>query len=141
MFTHTIQRVGDVVCLALVGEVDVFDRARLRDAVADAMAGRPVVLRVDVGGVDFIDCAAVATLLELRGAAAAAGTRLVVTGQRDVVQHLLLLLGLLGVLTDPPRAFGSVRARRRCTTATTSGRRRPAAGPPGRRGPHRPGGR
>ncbi|HEX8347940.1 MAG TPA: STAS domain-containing protein [Actinoplanes sp.] len=100
MFTHTLHRTGDAVCLHLTGELDVSDRARLRDAVIAASTAQPAVLRVDVAGVEFIDCAAVATLLGLRAAAAAAGTCLVLTHQHGVVRQVLQLLDLVDVFSE-----------------------------------------
>ena len=49
---------------------------------------------------ELIDCAAVATLLGLRAAAAAAGTCLVLTHQHGVVRQVLQLLDLVDVFSE-----------------------------------------
>ena len=72
MFSYTVHHARDEVCVALAGEPELADRARLIHVLKGALAGRPRTLRVDMDTVTFIDCAALGALTEVRKASLAA---------------------------------------------------------------------
>lgn len=102
MFSHSVHRVGDEVCVALAGEPDFADQARLAGVLMRVLDGRPGMVRVDVGSVEFIDCAAVGALISARNAATGRGARLVVSNPRGPVLRLLQMLDLVTHLVDVP---------------------------------------
>jgi len=55
---------AQVVCLA--GELDLYNAAQVRSALADACAQAPERIVVDLGEVDFIDSTALGVLIETR---------------------------------------------------------------------------
>lgn len=85
-----------VPCLGLLrleGELDLAGIEELR--VALVAAEDPArALTVDLAGLDFIDCAALAGLFRLAGRMSRAGRRLVLAGDHGQVARLLDLTGL-----------------------------------------------
>ncbi|MEH1123541.1 SigB/SigF/SigG family RNA polymerase sigma factor [Micromonospora sp. CPCC 206061] len=85
---------GAVVVVEVAGEVDRDTAPRLRDALLSAMQGRPDEVRVDLGGVAFVDAAGIGALLCGLDAARGAGIRLTVGGTRQYVRQALRVAGL-----------------------------------------------
>ena len=85
---------GRAAVIAPVGEVDMHESPRLREALIEATAGRPAVVVVDLAGVTFIDSSGVATLVEAMKLAKAAGLTLVLCGMIDKVRDVFALARL-----------------------------------------------
>jgi RNA polymerase sigma-B factor len=98
LFIRTVPR-GGVVVVHVAGEVDRDTAPRLRDALLSALRGRPDEVRVDLGGVPFVDAAGIAALLCALEAARGAGARLTVAGARQYVRQALRVAGLGPLLT------------------------------------------
>ena len=101
MFSYTVDRRGDAVCLAVAGDVDLEVHRTLRDAVAEALALHPATLTVDVGALQLIDSTGIGILLQARRAAAATGAQLTLTNVRGFIRGMLHTLGILDYLTGP----------------------------------------
>ena len=94
------QAEGDVVHVALEGELDLAGRRTLLDLVAaQPLEGRH--LHLDLSGLSFMDSTGCRALLELRAAEdGRGGAPMVVTAARTgAVQRLLQLTGLAGALS------------------------------------------
>ncbi|MCW6006832.1 SigB/SigF/SigG family RNA polymerase sigma factor [Micromonospora sp. CPCC 205371] len=90
---------GSAVVVEVAGEVDRDTAPRLRDALLSALRGRPDEVRVDFGGVSFVDAAGIRALLCALEAARGAGTRLTVAGTRQYVRQALRVAGVGRFLT------------------------------------------
>ena len=80
--------------LVVTGDVDL---ATAHDfvAAAEALTARlSGPLRLDLSGVTFLDSTGISALLEIRRAATAAGTDVVVLGQSTTVSRVLALAGI-----------------------------------------------
>jgi anti-anti-sigma factor len=99
---------GSTVLIA--GELDLASREVLVDAVLDALveAGPgPVELHLDLSGVTFLACSALAGLLRARQIAAEQGSSVRIGAASDAVRRLLVLSGAadeLGGGYDPARS-------------------------------------
>ena len=58
--------VGTAVVIRLGGELDLYNAAQVRSALADAYAQTPERIVVDLGEVEFIDSTALGVLIEIR---------------------------------------------------------------------------
>ncbi|MFD5411856.1 STAS domain-containing protein [Streptomyces nojiriensis] len=74
--TETWATHGEAV-VTVSGEIDLVTSPILRDALEDALAGRPHCLEVDFTHVTFCDCAGLSALLRARAAAQQAGAAFV----------------------------------------------------------------
>ena len=86
--------------LVVTGDVDLATAHELvaaADVLAGSAAGGPV--RLDLGGVTFLDSTGVSALLEIRRAAAAAGNDVVVVDQSSAVDRVLALAGIADLFT------------------------------------------
>ena len=61
-----VDAVGDARVVRLGGELDLYNAAEVRSALADACAQAPERLVVDLGEVEFIDSTALGVLIEAR---------------------------------------------------------------------------
>ena len=61
-----VDAVGDACVVRLGGELDLYNAAQVRSALADACAGFPERIVVDLGEVEFIDSTALGVLIETR---------------------------------------------------------------------------
>ena len=61
-----VDTVGDARVVRLGGELDLYNAAQVRSALADACAQFPERIVVDLGEVDFIDSTALGALIEAR---------------------------------------------------------------------------
>jgi anti-sigma B factor antagonist len=59
----SLDRTGDTVTVALHGEVDVATVDQVRVALADAIAGRPRTIEVDLRDLSFIDSTGLGALI------------------------------------------------------------------------------
>lgn len=87
-----------VPCLGLLrleGELDLAGIGELRSALA-AAEDQTRTLTVDLAGLDFIDCAALACILRHSRRMSRSGGRLVLEGHRGQVTRVLDLTGLSG---------------------------------------------
>lgn len=62
----SVDTVGDACVVRLGGELDLYNAAQVRSALADACAQGPERIVVDLGEVDFIDSTALGVLIETR---------------------------------------------------------------------------
>jgi anti-sigma B factor antagonist len=61
-----VDSVGDALVVRLGGELDLYNAAQVRSALADACAQFPERIVVDLGEVEFIDSTALGVLIETR---------------------------------------------------------------------------
>jgi anti-sigma B factor antagonist len=61
-----VDAVGDACVVRLGGELDLYNAAQVRTALADACAQAPERIVVDLGEVEFIDSTALGVLIETR---------------------------------------------------------------------------
>ena len=61
-----VDAVGDACVVRLGGELDLYNAAQVRSALADACAEFPERIVVDLGEVEFIDSTALGVLIETR---------------------------------------------------------------------------
>ena len=61
-----VDAVGTAVVIHLGGELDLYNAAQVRSALADAYAQTPERIVVDLGEVEFIDSTALGVLIEIR---------------------------------------------------------------------------
>ena len=61
-----VDAVGDACVVRLGGELDLYNAAQVRAALADACAQAPERIVVDLGEVEFIDSTALGVLIETR---------------------------------------------------------------------------
>jgi anti-sigma B factor antagonist len=61
-----VDAVGDACVIRLGGELDLYNAAQVRSALAEACAQFPERLVVDLGEVEFIDSTALGVLIETR---------------------------------------------------------------------------
>jgi anti-sigma B factor antagonist len=65
-----VEENGAVTVVHLTGELDLYNAHVVRDALAEATAGSPERLVVDLSGVTFIDSTALSVLIDARKALA-----------------------------------------------------------------------
>jgi anti-sigma B factor antagonist len=61
-----VEEVGTAYVVRLGGELDLYNAAQVRSALADALAQAPERIVVDLGEVSFIDSTALGVLIETR---------------------------------------------------------------------------
>src|SRR5690625_1446853 len=101
------------------GELDLSSSPQLHEAIAEALESSPHELVVDITGVQFLDCTAVGTLLQLRGDASSRGCRLRLTGAAGVVLEILEIAGAakrLGVYAGSEADAGERNPRQLVTS-------------------------
>jgi RNA polymerase sigma-B factor len=97
------RRSGSVARIKVRGELDLSSSTELRQQLVDALAAQPGELVVDIQDVQFLDCTAVGTLLEVRSEAAQQGCAMRLSGASGVVLEVLEVAGVakrLGVYTE-----------------------------------------
>ena len=82
------------VTVAVTGALDVVTLPRVRDALEQALAGRPSRLVVDLSACTFVDASALAVLLDLHRRMCRTGGVLTLSGCCPRVLRLLSLTGL-----------------------------------------------
>jgi len=96
--------VGGTVVVHPAGEIDADNAHELRETVSGLLvAGRPTLIKVDLGGITFIDSVGIGALVSCYHTAAASGVRLIVTNPTAYVHRLLYVSGLLGLFGSPAR--------------------------------------
>lgn len=96
-----------MVVLSVIGEVDLHTGPELRSAVRSAFANpQTKQLRVDLGGVSFLDSTGVSALVAGHGEAKERGVTLVVTNPQPQVLKVLRIVGLDDVLGVSGEAGG-----------------------------------
>ena len=80
--------------VAVVGDLDIVASVGLREAVHDLVDGGHVELTLDLGGVEFIDCAGVGALVAARRSVREAGGELALGARGQAVTRVLRLVGL-----------------------------------------------
>jgi anti-sigma B factor antagonist len=96
--TFTVDHRDHEVRLAVVGELDLASQELLSRAAADVLQPHVRAMLLDLEGVGFCDAAGVTALIKLHRAATDAEIRLVLTGIRPQVRHVLDLTGTSGII-------------------------------------------
>jgi anti-anti-sigma factor len=91
---------GQALVLSAEGELDVSTAQRLLLAVQDALRAAPVLLVIDLGGVEFVDSVGLAALVNTQRAAGATTLRFVTS--TPPVRRALELVGLRDLLDTYP---------------------------------------
>jgi len=90
--------IADVPVLRLSGDIDLATRDTAAAAIAVRQRGRPPVLVLDLGGVDFVGACGLSLLVRARHRAEDDGGVLLVVGCGRSVLRGLEVTGLLGVV-------------------------------------------
>ncbi|MGK5681060.1 STAS domain-containing protein [Actinoplanes sp. URMC 104] len=101
-FVTNLDETGGVATVALRGEVDVLTVDRVRSVMADALAGRPREILVDLTDLDFIDSTGLGALIFGFQRARDAGIRFRLANPTPTVRQILVLSGLLEVVELTP---------------------------------------
>ena len=101
-FVTNLDETGGVATVALRGEVDVLTVDRVRSVMADALAGRPREILVDLTDLDFIDSTGRGALIFGFQRARDAGIRFRLANPTSTVRQILVLSGLLEVVELTP---------------------------------------
>jgi anti-anti-sigma factor len=88
------QRVGHLVVLTVVGEVDISSSADWQRALETARDGGATDIWLDLARTTFMDCSGLRALLNLRAHLHDANRRLVVICPAEPVLRLLVLTGV-----------------------------------------------
>lgn len=88
MQTSVSHRDGSAV-IVLAGRFDFNAHREFREAVGQAVSGEGSPVRVDLGGVDYLDSSALGMLLMLRDKAKGAGKDVVLVSARGAVKQVL----------------------------------------------------
>jgi anti-sigma B factor antagonist len=94
-----VQDRASVVCVA--GELDVATAGQLGDLLTEVVHAGSDRVFLDLGGVTFMDCAALAVLLRAREASTVAGGGLCLLAVPRCVRRLLALTGTLCLAASP----------------------------------------
>ena len=105
-FDIEVRQDVEAVTLALRGELDVATAQRVRQCLHDVLVETAGPVRVDLGGVTFVDSAGVSALLEVRRRVDDADRVLLVGPLSAAATHYLNTSGVLTVLAGSPRATG-----------------------------------
>ncbi|MEU1024938.1 STAS domain-containing protein [Streptomyces sp. NPDC005904] len=108
--SHTVVHAG-ATRVTLAGELDLDASSYVREAVATCLVEGVAVIRLDLTGVSFCDCAGLNALFTARVAALRAGVDLFVEGVGPQLTRLLSLIGAedafleadAPVVGEPPR--------------------------------------
>ena len=111
---------GDTTTVVVVGEIDLATSTRLNrelDTVLDRVPP-PVLLRIDLGGVGFMDTTGVAILLKARRRCLEVGCRFNVIATSPTIARLFEITGLAGLLAglggaEAPQGGSAESAQRR----------------------------
>ena len=98
-FDYTIRRQGDTITVAPEGDVSLETTPVLREVlrqIVDSQGGGAI--DVDLSAVGFVDSAGIGVLVAAQRAAAAKGSRLMVTSPGPMIRMVLQIAGLDGVL-------------------------------------------
>ena len=93
-----LDRDGDAATVALRGEVDVATVEQVRATLAEAIAGGPRSLTVDLSGLSFIDSTGLGALIFGFQRARVAGIPFRLRRPSDGVRQILVVSGLLEVV-------------------------------------------
>ena len=80
--------------LQLVGSIDLATRDTFLEAGEKCLAESPGGLRIDAGGVDFVDSVGISALIDLEQMARRKGIPFTITRQSPRLQRVLTLVGL-----------------------------------------------
>lgn len=92
--TVTSQKLGTVVVLNPVGDIDMHESPKLRTALLGSVAQKPNTVLIDLAQVGFIDSSGVATLVEGLKASKSGGVSLVLCGMSAKVLDVFELARL-----------------------------------------------
>jgi len=92
-FALRIDEQDGSVFVAARGDVDVESVTAFNDGLREAVSRTPPEVRVDLAGITFLGSEGIRTLVLVHGAAAAQGTRLMVTAASPIVLRVLTLTG------------------------------------------------
>jgi anti-anti-sigma factor len=92
---------GDVVCVMVGGEIDFSTIGQLREAVRAHIESPAIrLVKLDLSGVTFCDCAGVGSFVGARLEARSAGTRVTIAAASAQVELLFSLFGLCAIFAD-----------------------------------------
>ena len=80
--------------VAVTGDLDIVGSVRLRETVHHLVDDGHVEVTLDLGGVDFMDCAGVGALVDVRRRVREAGGELALGARTRAVTRVLSLVGL-----------------------------------------------
>ena len=94
--------VGDTTTVTVAGEIDLASSTRINrelDMVFDRVPS-PLIVRVDLAAVGYMDTSGVAVLLKARRRAQELGSRFTVISTSPAIARLFEITGLAGLLSD-----------------------------------------
>jgi anti-sigma B factor antagonist len=102
----TVGQQGTTGTLELVGELDVAQEARVREAVKQVLDAQPECLVLDLSRLSFIDSTGIGIVIGVKKAAERDGVRLVICRGPLAVQRVFELTGLTSSLPFVPSTGG-----------------------------------
>ncbi|MFF9603772.1 STAS domain-containing protein [Streptomyces sp. NPDC014684] len=111
---------GDRMRVTVRGELDLDSGEGLREDLEAVLAGSTSGVDLDLGGLDFCDCAGLNVLLDLRRCALEQGKTVVIRASTPVVDRLLTLLGAQGLFAPTSPQSGELVAMRLPSPCTGS---------------------
>jgi anti-sigma B factor antagonist len=104
----TVGQQGTTGILELVGELDVAQEARVREALKQVFDAQPECLVLDLSRLSFIDSTGIGIVIGVKKAAERDGVRLVICRGPLAVQRVFELTGLTSSLPFVPSTSGDV---------------------------------
>jgi anti-sigma B factor antagonist len=98
-FSTKVVREDGATLIYVQGELDIATAERLRDAVEPHM-GPDQIIVLDLSGVDFMDSACIAVLVQARGRLTSDGGSLVLRNPSAVAHRILTLTGIEFILAE-----------------------------------------
>jgi anti-anti-sigma factor len=96
----TIDRLAEPLTVRVDGEIDMHTAPDLRATVSEVLAEQAAItLRLDIGGVSFMDSSGLSAIIAVHKRLAAAAGRLVLARPTPMVRRMLAVTGLGAVLT------------------------------------------
>ena len=99
---YTIRRQDGTITVSPAGDVSLETTPVLREVLRQVVESQDGgAIDVDMSAVDFVDSAGIGVLVAAQRAAAARGSRLVVTSPGPMIRMVLQISGLDGILVRP----------------------------------------
>lgn len=105
-FDVEVSHEGDTVVITVSGELDLATAPKLREACSAAAHSSAETVRIDLGGLTFLDSSGISVLVETQRGLEERGATLVLHHMSDRTRRVLDVAGLSGFFThsDQPTA-------------------------------------